>query len=77
MTTYKKTFRAKYMRLAYQIFHNYSAKYRKDRKVSTWGDAIRYAMNEVQKINQNVATIQVISSPVIRKKPATQQFLKF
>lgn len=77
MTTYKKTFRAKYMRLAYQIFHNYSPKYRKEKKILTWGDAIRYAMNEVQKINANVVTIQVTSLPVIRKKPATQQFLKF
>lgn len=46
----KTTPRARYMRLAYQVMHTYSKKFRKEKGIRTWGDAIRYSMSYMAQI---------------------------
>jgi hypothetical protein len=49
MKNRKHTFRAKYMRLAYQMMHN-MPKYKKTKNLKTWGDCIRLAIKLTVKI---------------------------
>lgn len=48
MKVKKQSFRAKYMRLAYQVWIKFTPKFRKENQIKSWRDAIWYAMNYVR-----------------------------